>query len=106
LTRILLDQNVPHGLRGLLPDHEVVTAARLGWQRLANGELLDAAEAAGFEILVTGDKNLGYQQSLAARKIGVLILSSTRWAELRDQAPRIQAAAVDCVAGAVIRLDP
>ncbi len=82
----------------------MATAARLGWERLRNGELLDAAEAAGFDILITGDKNLGYQQSLAGRHIAVLILGSIRWAELRFQVGRIQAAARACASGAVIRL--
>ncbi len=104
MARILLDQNVPHGLRGLLSEHDVATAARLGCGRLKNGELLDAAEAAGFDILITGDKNLGYQQSLVGRHIAVLILGSIRWAELRGQAGRIQAAARACASGAVIRL--
>jgi hypothetical protein len=58
LARILLDQNVPHGVRALLKDHEVTTAFRLGWERLRNGEMIEAAEGAGFDIVITGDKNL------------------------------------------------
>jgi len=54
----------PGSLRYALKGHAVVEAIERGWDRLANGALLDAAEAAGFELLVTADKNLRYQQNL------------------------------------------
>ena len=62
-----------------LIDHHTVTEARArGWQELENGELLNVAEAAGFEVLVTTDKNLSYQQNLAARRIAVIVLGNSR----------------------------
>ena len=59
------------------------TAYELGWATLKNGELLAAAESSGFEVLVTTDTNLQYQQNLNQRKIAIVVLSTTSW-------PRIQ----------------
>ena len=81
--RILFDQGTPVPLRNHLPSHEVATAFELHWSTLTNGDLLLQAEAAGFDLLVTTDQNLRYQQNLAARRIAVVVLSSTSW-------PRIQ----------------
>ena len=66
---ILLDHSTPAPLRYELKGHEVVETVERGWERLANGALLDAAEAAGFELFVTADKNIRYQQNLTGRKI-------------------------------------
>lgn len=81
--RILFDQGTPVPLRLSLAEHEVVTAFEMAWSVLTNGELLDAAERHGFEILVTTDSNLKYQQDLRKRQIGIVVLSTTNW-------PRIQ----------------
>ncbi|MBL8386298.1 MAG: hypothetical protein JNM90_24655 [Burkholderiales bacterium] len=91
--RILFDQGAPVPLRRYLSRHEVVTAYERGWSRLTNGLLLDAAEADGFGLLITTDTNLRYQQSLAGRRIAIIVLATTSW-------PRIQRAA-DLVVQAV-----
>ncbi len=83
--RVLFDQGTPAPLRRLLVSHEVATAHELGWSTMKNGDLLAAAEAAGFEVFVTTDCNLRYQQNLATRVIAVVVLSTTSW-------PRIEAA--------------
>jgi len=75
--KILFDQGTPVPLRRHLPGHSVMTAFEQGWGSLANGELLDAAERAGFELLVTTDQNLQYQQNLTARRIAIVVLRST-----------------------------
>jgi len=63
-----------------LIDHHAVTEARpRGWEELENGELLNVAEAAGFEVPVANDKNLSYQQNLAGRGIAVVVLGQGRW---------------------------
>jgi pantothenate kinase type III len=82
-VRILFDQGTPVPLRSHLSSHQVVTAFELHWSTLTNGDLLLQAEAAGFDLLVTTDQNLRYQQNLAARRIAVVVISSTSW-------PRIQ----------------
>ena len=73
--------------------HEVTTAYEQDWSSLKNGELLDAAEKQGFEVLVTTDLNLKYQQNLKSRRIAILVLSTPSW-------PRIQRA-ITAVVGAV-----
>jgi hypothetical protein len=67
--RILLDECVPLQVRHALPDHEVTIAQRMGWSGLSNGELLDSAERAGFDLFIVADKNLRYQQNLSPRRI-------------------------------------
>ncbi len=94
MPRILLDHNVPRPLRRALTGHEVRTTAEMGWERLTNGELLDAAEAAGFGVFVTGDKNIRHQQDLSHRRIALVVLSTTYWPTVRRQGERI-ARAVD-----------
>jgi len=80
---ILFDQGTPVPLRTHLVGHEVRTAAEQSWDRLKNGDLLSAAEKAGFELLLTTDRNLPYQQNLAGRRIAVMILSRQQWPQLR-----------------------
>jgi hypothetical protein len=82
--RILLDQNVPLGLRRVLAGHEVVTAARLGWSTIQNGDLIRSAEDAGFAVLITCDRNIRYQQNLAGRQLALIELTTNRWATIRD----------------------
>jgi predicted nuclease of predicted toxin-antitoxin system len=72
--RILLDECVPLQVREALPAHDVTTAQRLGWGGISNGELLQRAEAEGFEVFVVADKNLRYQQNLLGRKLAILEL--------------------------------
>ncbi len=87
--RILFDANTPAPLGRFLRGHEVTLADRLGWQGLANGMLLDAAEGAGFDLLLTCDQNLRYQQNFTGRKLAVVVLSSNHWPTLRRVAARI-----------------
>jgi predicted nuclease of predicted toxin-antitoxin system len=82
--KVLFDQGTPAPLRHHLPGHSVATAFESGWDTLENGNLLQAAEASGFEVLVTTDQNMAHQQSLLGRSIAVVILGSTSW-------PKIQA---------------
>ena len=72
---VLFDHGTPRTLARHLIDHHTVTEARArGWERVENGELLSLAEAAGFEVLVTTDQNLSYQQNLKSRKIAIVVL--------------------------------
>jgi hypothetical protein len=78
MKRVILDHCVPRPFRDLLADCSASTAHELGWSGLKNGELLSAAEAAGFEILITADRNLRYQQNLADRQIAIIELPTNR----------------------------
>lgn len=64
--------------------HEIVTTFESGWQTLKNGDLLVAAENAGFEAFVTTDKNLQYQQNLTGRRLAILVLLTTDWRRIRN----------------------
>jgi hypothetical protein len=81
--RVLFDQATPVPIRAYLEEHDVRTAAQQGWDTLKNGELLAAAEADGFDVLLTTDKNMPYQQNLAGRKIAVVVLGLQQWPSLR-----------------------
>ncbi len=90
--RIFLDNSVPAGLRLYLRHHQVLTAPNQRWERLENGELLKAVEDAGFEVMITSDQNLQYQQNLKNRKIALVVLGSNRWPMLQTLLPEIVAA--------------
>ena len=86
---VLFDNGTSRTLARYLIDHHTVTEARArGWEQLGNGELLTAAEAAGFEVLATTDRNLRYQQNLAGRKIAVIVLGQGHGAPSNDMSPR------------------
>ena len=90
--KVLFDQNVPRKLERHLAKHSVTLARALHWERLRNGELLQAAEGLGFECLVTGDRNLGHQQNLQLRKIAIVVLPSGNWPQIQMRLPEIVAA--------------
>jgi hypothetical protein len=106
MRRLLLDANMPRGSRAFLPDYEVRTTRQLGLDRLTNGELLAAAEGAGFEAMITADRNIRYQQNLVGRTIALIELTTTHWETIRDNFPEVKAAIGDAKAGsyAMVRL--
>jgi hypothetical protein len=77
--RILFDHGTPSGIIRSLAGHEVTEAIERGRDRISNGELLTKAEAAGFELLLTTDKRIRYQQNLKGRKIAVVVLGNSAW---------------------------
>jgi hypothetical protein len=76
---VLFDHGTPRGIAKALQGHTVKEARAQGWDTLSNGELLRAAEDAGFEVLLTTDTNLPHQQNLQGRKLAIVILSKNRW---------------------------
>lgn len=103
--RVLLDQATPVPIHRFLRGHSVSTAAREGWDRLQNGDLLDAAEAAGFDVFVTTDKNMRYQQNLGSRKIAIVVLGTQQWPELRRHVQLVAAAINKATPGAYLELE-
>jgi hypothetical protein len=97
--RILLDENAPSGLRRILTSHDVRTAAEMGWSRYANGQLLDEAEKAGFDALITGDQSFAFQQNLAGRNIAVIVLSTNAWPVIRSQPQTVRRAIANAAPG-------
>jgi hypothetical protein len=91
--KIVFDQGVPVPLRSrLLVGHEVYTAYELTWSTLKNGELLSAADKAGYDLLVTTDQKLKYQQNLVGRSLSIVVLLSTSWPRIEKQVDAILAA--------------
>ena len=77
--RVLFDNGTPRGVAAALSNHVVEECRSRGWDSLSNGQLLDAADAAGFDVLLTTDRNMRHQQTLSGRKIAIVILSKARW---------------------------
>ncbi len=76
--QVLLDENLPQKLRLLISAHQVVTTAWQGWAGKSNGALIAVAEEAGFEVLVTADQGLNYQQNMLGRKLALVVLSTNK----------------------------
>lgn len=76
--RVLFDQGKPVAIARSLPNHSVRTARQEGWATLTNGDLLRVADEGGFNVLVTTDNSLAYQQNLKGRKIALVVLSRNR----------------------------
>lgn len=81
--KILFDQNTPWGLRKPLSGHMVFPASRMGWAEVRNGDLLLLAELSGYDLFLTGDKNIRYQQNLGKRRISITEITTTHWPSLR-----------------------
>ena len=87
--KILLDENLPHFLVAALAGHEVQTTQDMGWGGISNGELIANAEGQ-FEIFITSDKNLRYQQNLTGRTMAILELPTNRMPILQGMLSDIQ----------------
>ncbi len=103
--RVLLDNCTPRGVIACLAGHTVKECRSFGWDELKNGELLDAAESAGFEVFVTAGKGIRYQQNLSGRKIAIVLLGTGRWSAIRRMFPQVAAAVDDARQGSFIELD-
>ena len=97
--RILFDQGTPVPLAEALVGHSLEITYERGWSRMGNGELLAAAETAGFELFLTTDQNLRYQQNLSQRRIAILVLPTTRWPEIQQHANEVAVAAASMKPG-------
>jgi predicted nuclease of predicted toxin-antitoxin system len=100
--KVLFDENVPHKLRRNLVKHSVRTVVEMGWVGMRNGELLNRAEAEGFDVLVTGDQNLTFQQNLIARRIAIVVLDTNNWKILRLR-PELVVRAVEAATRGSVR---
>ena len=103
--RILFDQGTPVPARRYLSGHAVSLSADLGWDRLRNGDLLIAAEKAGFELLLTTDKNLRYQQNLKDRSIAIVVIGHSQWPALKPHIRRVVQAVDAAAPGSYAEVD-
>ena len=99
--RILFDHNTPLPMRRYLLEHVVDTANEKGWSELLNGDILDNAEEEGYEILVTADQSMSYQQNIEHRHIAVVVLLSNRWPDVRTRIDEIRSALEEVQLGEV-----
>lgn len=103
--KVLFDQGTPAPLRNHLQNHAVDTLSEKGWSEVDNGRLLDLAEQEGYEVLVTTEQNLKFQQQISDREIGVVVLRATAWPKIQQQVRAIERAIVKVELGAVIEVD-
>jgi hypothetical protein len=92
MLRILLDENLPTALSHLIVGHHVTAAFEMGWAGISNGDLIAAAEVEGFEVLITADQNIRYQQNLIGRRLILIVLSTNIWPIIRANPAPILAA--------------
>jgi hypothetical protein len=102
---ILFDHGVPAPLVPYLIGHTVIKAKDRGWDMLSNGDLLAEAERAGFDVFLTADKNIRYQQNLAGRRIAVVVLSTPQWPLVRLHVVKIAAAVNAAMPGSYSEVD-
>jgi hypothetical protein len=99
MRRILLDEGVPICIRTLVAGFHVEAVAEMGWAGLTHGDLIQAAEEAGFEAMITCDQNIRYQQNLAGRRLALVVLTTNHWDTIRANSggilPVVERAAVD-----------
>jgi predicted nuclease of predicted toxin-antitoxin system len=102
---ILVDHVTPAGIARFLPDHTVTEAKDRGWNTLTNGDLLAEAERAGFDVLLTADKNMRHQQNLRGRRIALVVLRTPQWPVVRLHVARIAAAVSAATPGSYIAVN-
>lgn len=90
--RVLFDEGTPIAIARFLAGHPHKTAYQMAGNRLTNGELLRVAEEAGFDVLLTTDKNIVYQQNLRGRQIAIVVLGRNSWRLLKPMIAQITAA--------------
>jgi predicted nuclease of predicted toxin-antitoxin system len=105
-VKVLFDQNVPRNLARYLTGHKVTRSAEMGWQELENGDLLDEAQNNGFEVMVTADRNLTYQQNLKNRRVGLVVLPSGNWPEVKAHIVEVVRAIDEAEPGSFKELKP
>ncbi len=105
MTRILLDENVPAGLRALLNDHDTKLATEVGLAGVANGALLAAAEEQDLEVLITADRNLRFQQNLAHKAIAIIVLEMNHWRTISQNPSLVIDALRRCARGTIVEVE-
>jgi|SRR5579859_6905781 len=102
---ILFDHGTPRSIASWLRGHTVVEAMERGWERLSNGALLKAAEEAGFDVLLTTDKNIRYQQNLSGRRLAIVALGNPQRPAVHQHIDRVIAAVNAAVPGSYIEVE-
>ena len=99
MRRVLLDEGVPIGVRRHIVGCSVETVVEAGWAGLTNGDLIAAAEQAGFDVMVTTDQNIRYQQTLMGRRMALVVLGTPHWGTIRASVEAVQRAVIAAAPG-------
>jgi hypothetical protein len=103
--RVLFDHGTPAPLISFLVGHTVTKAKDRGWDTLGNGDLLTVAEESGFDLLLTADKNIRYQQNLEGRRIALGVLSTPRWPVVKLHVDKVVAAVTSATLGSYFEVE-
>ena len=103
--KILFDNGTPKPIARSLSGHEVTYARKIGWHELENGELIQKAEEAGYDVLLSTDKNIQYQQNLKGRTIALIVLGNQQWPLVRLHLDNIAAAVNACTPGSYTEVE-
>ena len=103
--KIILDESVPQKLRLVIKGHTIVTVAFQGWSGFKNGVLPTVAEEAGFELFITADQEISYQQNLSGRKMALLVLSTNNWDHIKAGLGRLLAAIAEVKPGRYVEVE-
>jgi len=103
--RILFDNGTPKPIARALTGHEITYARGIGWHELGNGELIQQAEEAGYEVLLSTDKNIRSQQNLSGRRIALVVLGNQQWPLVKLHLDRIAAAVNACIPGSYTEVE-
>jgi len=102
-VRILIDESLPRYLKKVLVEHAVFTVQEMGWAGIRNSELLAKAES-NFDVLLTADKNLRYQQNLSGLALAIIVFPSNRLSVVKTLAPQVKDALSVIRQGEIIEL--
>jgi len=102
-VKILVDESLPRYLKRVLAEHEAQTVQEMGWGGIKNGPLLALAEST-FDVFLSGDKNLRYQQNLAGRRLAVIVFPSNRLSVVKTLEDKLKSRIAQVQAGDYIEL--
>ena len=101
--KILIDESLPRFLKQALSAHEVFTVQDMGWAGIKNGELL-AKSASSFDVFLTADKSLRYQQNLSQFQLSIVVFPSNRLSIVKNLMPRVNEMLKQITSGEIIEL--
>ena len=102
--KVLLDEMLPNGVRQLLPDHQVMTAAYVGLAGVSNGEMISRAVSEGFDVIVSLDRGIPHQQNLDRYAIGFVLIPHNDVERIRPYADALADAVATSTPGHVVRI--
>ena len=103
--KIIFDHCTPWSLARHLKEHDVTSAKAKGWNKIKNGELLQLSVDAGYDVMITADQGIEYENNIAAHRIAVITLTSPRWPDVKKRIPEIKRALQNAKQGRAITVE-